>query len=240
MTTHLHMSRARLRACHGEALSAIAPILMPANAGTRIGHAHRLVWLLFQNEPDRARDFLWREEGQGRYLILSQQPPSDPNGLFDLDTKDFIPHLAADDRLGFAMRANAVVARKGARDRVEKEGRARGKRVDVVMDALHAVPKEQRPARRTELTDKAAREWLDEQGARGGFRVLSLAVNGYERIDVADRVRPGRRNRSGIAVLDLEGVLTVTDPDAFVHKLGRGFGSAKAFGCGLMLIRRAR
>lgn len=239
MTFHLHLSRARLRASHGEALSAIAPILMPAEAGARIGHAHRLVWLLFQNEPDRQRDFLWREEGQGRYLILSQQPPSDPSGLFDLDTKDFTPQLVAGDRLGFALRANAVVARKGARDASGKESRARGKRVDVVMDALHAVPKAQRPAHRAALTGKAAREWLNEQGERSGFHVLSLAVKSYERIDVADRARPGRRNRAGIAVLDLEGTLMVTDPDAFVEKLARGFGSAKAFGCGLMLIRRA-
>jgi len=239
MTSALHLSRARLRASHGEALSAIAPILMPGDAGARIGHAHRLVWLLFQSEPDLQRDFLWREEGQGRYLILSHQPPSDPSGLFDLDTKDFTPHLAAGDRLGFALRANAVVARKGARDGAEKEGRSRGKRVDVVMDALHAVPTAERPARRAELTDKAARQWLDEQGARSGFRVLSLAVKSYERIDVADRARPGRRNRAGIAVLDLEGTIEVTEPSAYVDKLARGFGSAKAFGCGLMLIRRA-
>lgn len=239
MTSHLHISRARLRASHGETLSAIAPILMPAEAGARIGHAHRLVWLLFQNEPDQARDFLWREEGQGRYLILSRQPPSDPSGLFDLDTKDFAPHLAPGDHLGFVLRANAVVARKGARGEAAKQTRTRGKRVDVVMDALHAVPKAERPARRAELTDKAAREWLDVQGTRAGFAVISLAVKSYERFDVADRVRPGRRNRAGIAVLDLEGTLMVTDPAAFVDKVAHGFGSAKAFGCGLMLIRRA-
>ena len=159
--------------------------------------------------------------------------------MFGLGTKDFTPQLASGDRLGFALRANAVVARKGARTEEDKQGRARGKRVDVVMDALHAVPTEQRPARRTELTDKAARAWLDEQGARSGFRVLSHAVKSYERIDVADRVRPGRRNRAGLSVLDLEGALTVTDPEALVGKIARGFGSAKAFGCGLMLIRRA-
>lgn len=239
MTSALHLSRARLRVSHGEALSAIAPILMPADAGARIGHAHRLVWLLFQSEPDKTRDFLWREEGQGRYMILSKQPPSDPSGLFDLDTKDFEPHLAPGDRLSFALRANAVVARKGARDATGKESRARGKRVDVVMDALHDVPKTERAERRVKLTDEAARLWLDGQAARAGFRVLSLAVKSYERIDVADRTRPGRRDRAGIAVLDLEGTLEVTSPETFVDKLARGFGSAKAFGCGLMLIRRA-
>jgi CRISPR system Cascade subunit CasE len=41
-----------------------------------------------------------------------------------------------------------------------------------------------------------------------------------------------------IGVLDLEGVLVVSDPARFCHCLAQGFGRAKAFGCGLMLIRR--
>ena len=37
----------------------------------------------------------------------------------------------------------------------------------------------------------------------------------------------------------MSGEITITDPAAFLSKLPLGFGSAKAFGCGLMLIRRA-
>ncbi|WP_243641924.1 type I-E CRISPR-associated protein Cas6/Cse3/CasE [Rhodovulum steppense] len=40
-------------------------------------------------------------------------------------------------------------------------------------------------------------------------------------------------------ILDLEGRIEVTDPEALLARLARGFGRAKAFGCGLMLIRRA-
>ena len=42
-----------------------------------------------------------------------------------------------------------------------------------------------------------------------------------------------------IAIVEFEGVLTVTDPQRFLISLGRGFGRAKAYGCGLMLIARA-
>jgi len=35
-------------------------------------------------------------------------------------------------------------------------------------------------------------------------------------------------------------VLTVEDPPLFLVALAAGFGRARAFGCGLMLIRRAR
>jgi CRISPR system Cascade subunit CasE len=34
-------------------------------------------------------------------------------------------------------------------------------------------------------------------------------------------------------------VLTVRNPASFLATLGQGFGRARAFGCGLMLIRRA-
>ena len=41
------------------------------------------------------------------------------------------------------------------------------------------------------------------------------------------------------STLDFDGILTVNDPAAFLLALSRGFGAAKAYGCGLMLIRRA-
>jgi CRISPR system Cascade subunit CasE len=42
-----------------------------------------------------------------------------------------------------------------------------------------------------------------------------------------------------LSTLDFEGVLAVTDPPIFLAALASGFGRARAFGCGLMLIRRA-
>ena len=41
------------------------------------------------------------------------------------------------------------------------------------------------------------------------------------------------------STLDFQGVLTVGDPDSLLPAIARGFGAAKAYGCGLMLIRRA-
>ena len=47
--------------------------------------------------------------------------------------------------------------------------------------------------------------------------------------------RAGRR----VETTNGRGVVEVTDPTAFLSRLAQGFGSAKAFGNGLMLIRRA-
>ena len=37
--------------------------------------------------------------------------------------------------------------------------------------------------------------------------------------------------------VDLEGIITVTEPEKFLQQYFKGFGRAKALGCGLMLIR---
>ena len=238
MSQSLYLSRARLRVARGEALSAIAPILRPDDDARRAGHAHRLVWLLFQFRQDGPRDFLWRDEGDGKFMILSPSPPTDPHGLFDLETKPFAPELAVGDQLRFALRANPVVARKGALSSDDRALRRRGKRVDVVMDALHAVPSDERNGKRDAITADAGRRWIEDQGARAGFTPNTVVVTSYGRVDIADQEREKRRDRAGIAVMDLEGVLTVTDPSAFVAKLERGFGGAKGFGNGLMMIKR--
>jgi CRISPR system Cascade subunit CasE len=41
-----------------------------------------------------------------------------------------------------------------------------------------------------------------------------------------------------VGVLDFEGMLVVEAPELFLASVAQGFGRAKAFGCGLMLIRR--
>ncbi len=53
--------------------------------------------------------------------------------------------------------------------------------------------------------------------------------------------RDEKGNCHGIALstLDFEGQLQVTDPDHFLRNgLPAGIGPAKAFGCGLLLVRR--
>ncbi|MGD9785693.1 MAG: type I-E CRISPR-associated protein Cas6/Cse3/CasE [Hyphomicrobiaceae bacterium] len=254
----LYLSRARLRAGRGEALSAIAPLLLSNDPGRQAGQSHRILWLLFQDIPDAGHDpdwrrrddgFLWRDEGNGRYLILSRQAPSDPYRLFDLDTKEFAPDLAVGDRLRFAMRVNPVRTTKRAGTKQGKNGRLRGTRVDVVMDALKAVPKtdiDRRTGRafeRDRIAVEAGSAWLAEQGARHGFRLSDQhapTIESYTQIDVPRARRPGTRGRpAGFGILDIAGEVTITDPAAFLAKLPLGFGKAKAFGCGLMLIRRA-
>ena len=76
----------------------------------------------------------------------------------------------------------------------------------------------------------------EKQGAASGFRLTgSPMVNGYTQTPVERR----RGRPAGFSVLDISGFIEVLDPREFIARLSKGFGSAKAFGNGLMLIRRA-
>ena len=77
--------------------------------------------------------------------------------------------------------------------------------------------------------------WLQRQGVSAGFTVDSVATDGYEQHRV---VRKGSAQPMLYSTLDFEGVLTVRDPDRLPKAIVRGFGAAKAYGCGLLLVRR--
>lgn len=220
----LYLSRLRLsRTASAKALDAI---LNPAEPGPRLDAHHRLLWAAFADSPDRRRDFLWREERAGEFLTLSARPPA-PSDLFEAaEVKDFAPRLGTGDRLAFALRANATRDRKDVG------------RVDVVMDALHAVPKGSRAPERAALAQREGAAWLTRQGEITGFRLIGVEVGDYS-VAALPGYRGKRMGQPQFGILDMTGTLEVTDPAAFLARLAQGFGRAKAFGCGLMLIRRA-
>lgn len=196
---------------------------------------HRLIWALFAD--GQGRDFLWRSEGQGRFLILSARPPAaNGAGLFDPpEVKDFAPDLCAGDRLEFALRANATRTRK-------TDPNSRARRVDVVMDALHALPSgklsDERSTARMTAAANAGGAWLAGQGGKAGFSLDSFVAADYSVVPLPAHTGP-RKGQPQFGVIEMTGRLTLTDPAAFLPQLIKGFGRAKAFGCGLMLIRRA-
>ena len=232
MTALRYFSRARLR--RDASVNALAPLLLGkiGRGGLARQAGHHLVWSLFADGPDRRRDFLWRETDRGTFFILSVRPPEDRHGLFEIaEPKPFVPVLESGDRLGFALRANPIVRRRVS-------GRRRSVKHDVVMDALRSNARGDRAAPRLAAAREQGLAWLERQGARSGFAVEAdrVRVDGYDQHRIA---RAGSGGPMSYSTLDFEGVLTVRDPDALVPAIARGFGASKAYGCGLMLIRRA-
>jgi CRISPR system Cascade subunit CasE len=184
---------------------------------------------LFADEQGRRRDFLWREMRPGEFLILATRPPLDPHNLFDLEYKPFAPVLYSGQRVGFDLRANPVISLPGPPGQ-------RGRRTDVVMHAIHDVAQDERAAAREGAIREAGASWLVRKGSTSGFSIEPdrTYIDGYEQVRIP---RQGKRAIT-FSTLVFRGVLTVNDPGPFLASIVRGFGAAKAFGCGLMLIRR--
>ncbi|BCX83025.1 CRISPR system Cascade subunit CasE [Methylomarinovum caldicuralii] len=191
---------------------------------------HQMLWRLFDPAPDAGRDFLYRRDvhlGRPRYFILSRRPPVNPLGLWRIDPpKPFAPKLQAGQKLAFLLRANPVVRRSRERH-------------DVVMDCKKRIgwssmPAEQRPAL-PKLIRVSGLRWLQRQARDHGFRFrpAQVRVDGYRQ----HRTRRGSR-AIHFSTLDFTGILSVTDPELFRKALLQGIGPAKAFGCGLLLVRR--
>jgi CRISPR system Cascade subunit CasE len=227
----LWFTRARLR--RSGSAAALAPLL--AQPG-RLDQGHAVVWSLFADAPSRRRDFLWRETERGLFYLLSARMPVDAHQLFDMDPpKSFSPSLTAGCRLRFSLHANPVVRRGTAEARPGGKGH-RVRKDDVVMNAIKPFPKGERAAARFDAIGESGLAWLRTQGEKAGFLFDpgEVAVEGYTEAEVRRRdSRPIRFH-----TIDFDGRLTVTDPATFTTALTKGFGSARAFGCGLMLIRR--
>ncbi len=269
MSETLFFSRARLNAGRGEALAPLARALLDGAKGQTIAQAHRIVWMLFGDggEPiivdaeGKKRLFLWREKMPGEYYILSRIAPRNAHELFSLDTKEFDPNLRPGDLLRFSLRANPVVTRKSTSregaPKLDGKGRTRGVRCDIVMDALKPYSgtggahdlegKTVRAQKRAEVTAKAGLTWIEEQGRKAGFSLVDkpggdgafLSASNYETVRIPRLIGRTYAAPATFGVLDFEGLIKVRDPALFLEQVANGFGKAKAFGCGLMMIRRA-
>lgn len=215
--------------------------------GRRLNTTHRLLWTLMpetmQRFPigssgaGRKAAFLWRSaldhQGASSWYILGPRPRED-SAFFKVETKPWAPSLTAGDRLAFDIMINATVNRMvdPARGR---EGRQRS---DVVMDAIHAAERaagseSPRALLRNTLAEDALKTWWEAQGERNGFATASLKLVNYSTVQLE-----GRRS-ARLGVSHVTGVLEVRDPEPFTRRVAQGFGRAKAFGCGLLLLRRA-
>ncbi len=244
MSEALHLSRITLK--RSPEIGPLIRALQPVDAGKAVDMDHRLIWTVmpegFQKTHEEKRragvaesPFLWRrDDGKGRYYVLGPKPIPHST-LFDIETRPFEAALSPGERLQFVLRVHATVDRRMG-DR--KSFGRKTERRDVAMDLLYATPKGERAEKRDSLAEKGAREWLEARAAASGFQLDALVLDGYCTMRI-DRGQSWNKSKPDqIGVFDLRGLLTVKVPDDFLARLRSGFGRAKVFGCGLMLIRR--
>lgn len=228
----MYLSRIRLT---GDSIEVIHK--RKKKAGNNLFWEHQMIWDMFDNSPDQKRDFLYRrEDSRGElpyyYVLSARQPASNPVAA-DIQTREYRPALRAGDRLMFSLRANAVVTRKAddagkrriRRDIIEA-------RVDEYKQSIENPRDRPRPS---VIHQEAAWEWLERQGKQHGFSLNELLIDNRQFYKVK---KPGDDNVRCFTSIDLRGQLLVDEPKALTTALMTGLGRSKAFGCGLLLVRR--
>lgn len=89
--------------------------------------------------------------------------------------------------------------------------------------------------------DSALEEWFVKQGASNGFvlaRDPKRQLNTFQAEAYRWHALTKKGRSAGFSSVDFDGEIEVTDPALFADALFTGIGPAKAFGCGLMLVRR--
>lgn len=222
--------------------------------------SHRWLWTFFRDQTEEDKRFLYHVRYDKRrvpvFYVLSDKELVSPESCWQVQSKEFAPQLKAGIRLAFELRANPVVTRPREDGVLNKAGKTRGSRHDLVMDLKKRLLQERglsewkqwQPDRCTEdgrpdprptmnqLVQQATPEWLVRQGERHGFAVEQDAIlaTAYEQHRVP---RKGSANDMRFSTVDFSGVLTVTDPDKLLTAIHQGLGKCKAFGCGLLLVK---
>jgi CRISPR system Cascade subunit CasE len=206
---------------------------------------HKTLWQLLSHSPNQQRNFLFRYDveprsGLPQFYVLSEQRPIE-NELWSVQVArhsytEFLQHLniLEGSTFRFSLRANPTYSPPKKHRATPSE-----KRRDLIIHLRKHIPKNAdgvREESHAETEHRACKEWLKRR-QNLGFELVapdeSLLVRQYDQIRF--------RHKEHITMLsrvDMEGVLRVTDVQKFQDNLTKGIGHGKAFGCGLLLIRR--
>lgn len=215
---------------------------------------HQWLWKFFPSSANQTRDFIFRRhelEQMPRFYVISQRLPTSFSEAWHVQSRVYDPQLQEGQRFSFQLRANPVITKNNAAGKSQRH--------DVVMQAKqqllaeHGLSKEAKWADWKdesskpllyELVQKHCAEWLDGVAKRNGF-AIALTETDEEKpqhmlqVDAYEQRKAGKRDHNiRFSVVDFSGELLITNPELFHLALYNGLGHAKAFGCGLLLVRR--
>ncbi len=205
----------------------ISRVEIPWEAARNPYDIHRHLWRLFPGEEREAREsgeqdrqgFLFRVEEQGtgrptRLLVQSRRAPVRSAGLLLLGSREIQPVPSVGQRLAFLLTANPVKTITDA-ERDTKPGKKSEKcRVPIIKE-------------------EDQRAWLERK--LSGAATLEHATL----LPHAPLYFHKGKHAGKLVACTFEGFLRADDPEGLAGLLENGVGPAKAFGCGLLLVRRA-
>lgn len=211
---------------------------------------HQWLWKFFPSDKDQPRDFIFRRHEIGqmpRFYVVSQRKPKAFSEAWQLQSRVYDPQLQEGQRLSFQLHANPTISKKNDAGKLQRH--------DVVMQAKRQLLAEHGFSEKAkwaewkdenskpllyELVQKHCSEWFDGVAKRNGFEIaLTDEEKPQLQIDSYEQSKADKRNHHiSFSTVDFSGELLVTNPELFQRALFNGIGHAKAFGCGLLLVRR--
>lgn len=204
---------------------------------------HQWLWKFFPSNQDQQRDFIFRrydQEVTPRFYIVSKREPVAFSDIWQVQSQPYAPQLSDGQHLSFQLRANPVVTKTNDKGKPQRH--------DVVIDAKkrflleHGLTEDAtwRDLKRDEgkpllydLTQQTCLDWLQSRSDRLGFSIVAANVNAYQQ-------HRADKREIRFSTVDFSGELIVTDHELFQHTLFHGIGHAKAFGCGLLLVKKLK
>lgn len=190
---------------------------------------HKEVWSMFPDNPDVQRDYVYCVMDGGRtiYCVSAREPRCD-TGNWMVEVKRYEPIIHDGDIYRFYTCVNPTVA---------NDSTGKHQRHDVVMDLKRKVRESGEPVDMREIIQKSVTDWFIRKGTQNGFEPIAgpeLEISAYRR---NESYKAGVQKITFSTVI-VEGYLRVTDSEAFYRVLYGGIGSAKGFGCGMLMIKR--
>lgn len=213
---------------------------------------HQWLWKFFPSNRDQTRDFIFRRhehEQTQRFYLVSHRPPTAFSEAWQVQSRGYDPQVREGQRFSFQLRANPVITQKNAAGKPQRH--------DVVMQAKKQLLAERGLSKDAKWSDWNGDDnkpllyelvtmrcglWLDGVAGRNGFEIAPLDADGADRKLQIDSYEQNKTSKGDHAVrlttVDFSGELVVTSTALFQQALFNGIGHAKAFGCGLLLVKR--
>lgn len=228
----MFLSKASLKSSERGGTGALAAFL--AQSATSVGQGHHLVWSLFGDRQGK-RCFLYRMTGPtvaSPVLIASDEMPKDRHDLWVIDPKPLriLETLAAGDRIQWSLRVNATV----------KSRVGTGKDRSSSHCIVDRAKREGSPGTSAQLASKVVPPWLEGKLAAAGLEApaSAMVVQGYDKRRFG-RSPDARGSTIVLAMTDVVGTGVVRDVGALHAAMLEGVGGGRAYGCGLLLVRRS-
>ncbi|MCY4644774.1 MAG: type I-E CRISPR-associated protein Cas6/Cse3/CasE, partial [Bacteriovoracales bacterium] len=201
---------------------------------------HQALWELFDFDPRAKRDFLFHKIEKRRkpkYYVLSKRPPLSGKKLWHIDgPKKYDPCIREGQVLSFVLRINPVVT---VQENKREKKNAKSKRVDILTYKKMQMNYRELPFEKKippqQLIQEGCLEWLEKRSENNGFifKKNEVIIGGYQ------KNRAWSKNKSIVYnSADIMGRLTVCDEEKFKTALYEGIGRGRAFGCGLLLVKK--